>query len=210
MQKKIHMLFFLCLLMLFSFLSVALASEYRLGAEDELTVTVWGYEDLKTDVTVRPDGMISFALVGDLKAEGLTVAQLTKEINKKLSLYIRNPHAFVVVKEFKGKKVYVLGEVTKPGMYKLTDTDNLAEAVANAGGLTSKGYWTKVGIVRNTAQGQEIVYADLGRVLKKGDLTQNLPLKAGDIVFVPKKKNWDIGEIAQALSTVSSVVYLTK
>jgi len=174
--------------------------EYLLGPEDELIVTVWGYDDLKTEVTVRPDGMISVPLVGDVKAEGMTVNQLTKNLDRKLAYFLRNPHANVVVKTFKGKKVFVLGEVTKPGMYKLNEDDNLAEAVTTAGWLTSKGYWTKVGIIRNTEKGQQIIYSDLGSFLKKGDATQNTKLEAGDVVFIPKKDHWDLTAVAQAFS----------
>lgn len=167
----------------------ASAGEYVLGSEDVLTITVWGYEELKTEAKIRPDGMISVPLTGEIKAAGLTVAQLNKELNKKMGYFIRNPYVNVVVKEFTGKKVYVLGEVKNPGMYRLNESDSLAEAVAAAGGLSSTAYWTKVAVIRNNAGKEEFVYSDFGKLMKKADFTQNLPLQANDVIFIPKNRN---------------------
>lgn len=208
-RKKILILIILGILLINN-ISLASAQEYKLGPGDELLVTVWGYNDLKTEVMVRPDGMISLPLVGEVKAEGVTVIQLTKELTNGFAYYIINPHVSIMVKEFKKKKVFVLGEVTKPGMYKIDDNGSLVEAISNAEGLTANAYWSKISIVRTTAEGQQVTYADLGKVLKKGDLSQNIQLQPGDVVFVPKNNHkLDINQIAQALSMVTSVKYLT-
>lgn len=91
--------------------------DFVLGPEDVLEVTVWRNADLTKTVVVRPDGMISLPLIGDLRASGLTANQLAGEIAKRLSEYKDNPTVAVNVKEINSYSVYVLGEVTKPGKY---------------------------------------------------------------------------------------------
>ena len=107
-----------------------------IGPSDVLTITVWKEATLSGTILVRPDGMISLALLGDVQASGLTPLQLADRISTKLKKYIQDPNVSVVISQIHSKVVYLLGEVVKRGPVEMTPGMTLLEAVASAGGLT--------------------------------------------------------------------------
>ena len=109
---------------------------YRLGAEDVLLVSVWKDEQLTREAVVRPDGMFSFPLVGDIPAENQTVDDIRGELVKRLTKYIPNPNVSVAVTKVASYKVYVVGRVNKPGEYVMGHYADVLQALSLAGGLT--------------------------------------------------------------------------
>jgi polysaccharide export outer membrane protein len=166
------------------------SKEFLIGPEDVLDVVVWRNQDLSRTVVVRPDGMISIPLIGDVEATGVTANQLAERLAARLKEVKESPSVTVSVKEVNSYNVYVLGEVAKPGKYQLKSHTTVLQAIAMAGGFTLYASKNKMQVVRNRVNGdgrpQEIRiparYDDL--VSGKGELG-NFILKAADIVVVP-------------------------
>ncbi|MGH6635077.1 MAG: polysaccharide biosynthesis/export family protein [Gammaproteobacteria bacterium] len=160
-------------------------SDYRIGPEDMLEISVWREEDLQRQVLVRPDGKISFPLAGDIQAAGRTTDQVQQDISQKLQRYIPEPVVTVTVATVGGNKIYVIGQVNNPGAYVIGRYVDVLQALTVAGGLTPFASENKIKVLRREG-GQEIVlpfeYADV----KKGkNLEQNVILQGGDTVVVP-------------------------
>jgi polysaccharide export outer membrane protein len=111
-------------------------AEYRLGVEDVVQVAVWREPELDVVAPVRPDGKLTVPLAGELQAAGRTAREIEDEITQRLGTRLTSPVVSVVVKELNSSRIYVLGEVAKPGVYPLRGPTNLLEAIAVAGGLT--------------------------------------------------------------------------
>jgi len=123
-------------------------TEYRLGPDDVIEVSVYLEKELGGTVPVRPDGKISIPLIGELPASGKTATQLQQEITDKYTQFIASPAVTVVVKEVNSPKVSVLGEVKNPGVYKIKDRATLLDAIAMAGGLTEFAKKDKITVIR--------------------------------------------------------------
>ena len=128
-------------------------SEFRLGPEDVIEVTVYQDKSLDRTVPVRPDGKISLPLIGEMPASGKTATDLQKEIALRLKQFVADPTVTVVVKEVNSPKVSVLGEVKNPGMYKIKDRATLLDAIALAGGLTEYAKKNKIVVIRTDSNG---------------------------------------------------------
>lgn len=128
-------------------------SEFRLGPDDVIEVSVYQDKDFDRTVPVRPDGKISLPLIGEMLASGKTAPELQKEIAQRLKQYFSDPTVTVVVKEVNSPKVSVLGEVKNPGMYKIKDRATLLDAIAMAGGLTEYAKKNKIVVIRADANG---------------------------------------------------------
>ncbi len=163
---------------------------FLLGPEDELEITVWGNKDLTRLTSVRPDGLISFPIIGDVQAAGLTADALAQRIAERLKQYIANPAVSVSVKELNSYSVYVLGEVSKPGKFQLKSYITVLQAISMAGGFTDFAKKNKLQVVRATQNGDHkrqevhipIRYDDL--VSGRGE-PGNIVLHPGDTVVVP-------------------------
>jgi polysaccharide biosynthesis/export protein len=214
MKKKILVL---SLLLLVSLVVYARAQEnYRLGPEDEIEIRVWDHDDLTRKTRIAMNGTISFPFVGDIKAGGLTVGQLQKEIEHRLGPnYIIDPHVNVTVTEFKSQKFFVVGNVQKPGTYPLTKNITVIEAISLAGGLTSgtgsKAVSSAIAIIvrahpdskidqprlPNQSRPEEKITVSLAAALA-GDPKQNLEIKNGDTIYVPNLVYYVTGEVKSA------------
>jgi polysaccharide export outer membrane protein len=131
-------------------------SEFRLGPDDVIEVSVYQEKELSATVPVRPDGKISIPLIGEMPASGKTATELQKEISLRYAKFISEPAVTVVVKEVNSPKVSVLGEVKNPGMYKIKDRATLLDAIAMAGGLTEYAKKDKVKLIRVNAAGESV------------------------------------------------------
>jgi polysaccharide export outer membrane protein len=158
---------------------------YRLGAEDVLLVSVWKDEHLTREVVVRPDGMFSFPLVGDIPAEDRTVEEVRAEIVKRLTKYIPNPNVSVAVMKVLSYKIYVVGRVNKPGEYLIGHYTDVLQALSLAGGLTPFAAENDIKIMRRVRGEQHAIPFRYGDVRKGKDLEQNIILQRGDVVMVP-------------------------
>ena len=114
---------------------VDLPPDYTIGADDVLSIVFWRDKDLTADVTVRPDGKISLPLLNDVQAAGLTPAQLRDRIVEESKKYVEDPNVTVVVKQINSRKVFITGEVRKPGPYPLTAPTTVLQMISIAGGL---------------------------------------------------------------------------
>ncbi len=158
---------------------------YRLGAEDVLLVSVWKDEQLTREVVVRPDGMFSFPLVGDIQAENQTVEDIRGELVKRLTKYIPNPNVSVAVTKVASYKVYVVGRVNKPGEYVIGHYTDVLQALSLAGGLTPFAGENDIKVMRRVRGGQQAIPFRYGDIRKGRDLEQNILLQRSDVVMVP-------------------------
>lgn len=158
--------------------------DYLLGPEDILGISVWKDEALTREVVVRPDGKISFPLVGDIQASGRTTKQLQEELTKKISEYVPDPVVTVMVLQVNSLKVYVVGKVAQPGEYKVGKCINIMQALSMAGGLTPFADSDDIVILRNNGGKQEKIKFDYGKASKGEDLEKNIELQTGDVVVV--------------------------
>jgi len=167
----------------------ALASQveqgYRLGAEDVMLVSVWKDEQLTREVVVRPDGMFSFPLVGDIQAEDRTVEDIRGELVKRLTRYIPNPNVSVAVTKVISYKVYVVGRVNKPGEYLVGHYTDVLQALSLAGGVTPFAAENDIKVMRRVKGEQQAIPFRYGDVRKGMELHQNIVLRRGDVVMVP-------------------------
>jgi polysaccharide biosynthesis/export protein len=161
-------------------------STYTVKAGDTLLVSVWKEPDLQGPVLVRPDGMFSFPLAGQLDARNKSVAELQQELTIKLKKFISDPVVTVSIQEIKGNKVYVIGQVQKPGDFVVNPRVDVMQALSMAGGTTPFAALGDIMILRRTDTGQQqalpFKYTD---VVRGRNLQQNIMLQAGDVVVVP-------------------------
>ena len=157
---------------------------YVLGCGDTLKVTVWRHEETDADAVIMPDGKISLPLVGEVAAAGLTVDELKDELNRKYNEYITEPHITITIKETNSLKIYVLGEVTKPGEYKLNSSTDVLQALSMAGGFTIYANKSNIDIIRKEGDKKIKINFNYNEVVKGKNLAQNIPLKAGDVIVV--------------------------
>lgn len=160
-------------------------TEYLLGPEDELEISVWKEEDLQREALIRPDGKISFPLVGDVQAEGKTPEQLRHEIATWLRKYIPDPVVTVLVKKIASYKIYVLGQINKPGQYTVGIYLDVMQALALAGGLNAFAAEDDIRILRRQGEKEIVIPFDYSKVKKGRNLAQNIILQSGDVVVVP-------------------------
>lgn len=164
--------------------SVAVPNGYVIGAADVLAVTVWKEPTLSGSLLVRPDGMVSLPLVGDVLATGLTPLQLGDDLTNKLKKYIQDPKVSVVVVAVNSQRIYLLGEVGKPGPLTMTPGMTVLQAVSTAGGPSQYANTKKMYILRNDGGKEQRIPVHYKEALK-GDSSQNLVLKSGDTIVIP-------------------------
>lgn len=158
---------------------------YQLGPEDVLQISVWKDENLTREVVVRPDGMVSFPLVGDVPASGRTVEEVRLDLMKRLTKYIPTPQVAVSVLKVLSYKIYVLGRVNKPGEYLVGHYTDVLQALSLAGGLTPFANENDIKVIRRVNGEQQVIPFRYGDVRKGRDLEQNVLLQRGDTVMVP-------------------------
>lgn len=160
--------------------------DYRLQPGDTVTISVWKEKDLETEALVRPDGGLSFPLVGDVAAAGHTLRQVRDVIAQRLKPYIPDPVVTVAIKEIGGDHIYVLGRVNRPGEYPFSQPIDVMQALSLAGGTTPFASLNHIVILHRDSSGEQHAmrfhYAD---VAHGRDLSQNVLLHSGDTVVVP-------------------------
>jgi len=169
---------------------------YTISPGDTLEISVWQHPELDKMVTVRPDGRISFSLIGDVNAAGLTAAELDEVITRRLSEYVQNPEVTVIVStiSIRSRHIIVLGQVVRPGAYPMEEGITLLEAVATAGGYTEGAALQKVTITRKRdTERPRVIKVDLKEVMAEGGRGGDVVLEPGDLVYFPKKSSgWEI------------------
>jgi polysaccharide export outer membrane protein len=160
---------------------------FHIGPSDVLSISVWNREELDRTVTVRPDGKVSFSLVGDITASGLTPLELQDVMEKALSQYINiiPGEVSVVVDEVHSYAVSVLGQVRLPGRFEFQKQVTVLDALAKAGGLTEFAASSRILVLRNYQGRTEKIKFDYQRWLKAKDDAAWVLLMPGDIIMVP-------------------------
>ncbi len=161
------------------------AEYYRVQPGDVLSVSVWKEEDLTQPVIVRPDGKISFPLVGEVKAAGQGIQDLQLLITERLKKYIPDPVVTVSVQELRGNTVYVIGKVNRPGAFQIVRNVDVMQALSMAGGTSTYASLNNIKILRRENGKQHAFDFEYGDVEEGKHLEQNIVLQAGDVVVVP-------------------------
>ncbi|WP_164885100.1 polysaccharide biosynthesis/export family protein [Rubrivivax rivuli] len=158
---------------------------YRIGPEDGLEIAVWKDDSLKSTVLVRPDGGISFPLVGELPVAGLTAAQVREEIATRLRRFVPDAEVTVSVVRVASYRVYVTGRVNRPGEFAVGRTLDVLQALSLAGGMTPFADESEIRIIRREGARQLSIPFDYRQLRKGQGLAQNILLRSGDVVLVP-------------------------
>jgi polysaccharide biosynthesis/export protein len=192
--------------------------DFVLGARDEVELFVWQHPDLSRTAVVTPAGYVSFPLVGSLRASGLTADELAKDVRERLTTYLLQPEVTVTVKSARSQKVFVLGEVNKPGVFPVEGQMRAAEAVAMAGGFNQDAEAETVMLIRGDLQKPELYTIAMARTLYEGPRGENVTLQPGDILYVPAQRIVETERyfrriyniILPAVSPFWGLLYITK
>lgn len=178
--------------------------EYKVDVGDVLDISIYAQPDLSRSVTVLQDGSISFPLIGRIEVAGKSISEISDLIKNLLEKdYLYNPHVTVIIKEYRSKKVSILGKVQKPGIYYLKGATTLLDIISEAGILNPASLGGKIIIHHHTTPGQEsnnankeITTIDLIELLVKGNTELNVYLKNGDNIYIPEANQFFIlGEV---------------
>jgi polysaccharide export outer membrane protein len=179
--------------MVFSLFCLVLSSKsysqeapYLIQPGDVLQISVWKEADLQAEVLVRPDGGISFPLVGDLSLKGMSVAQTAELITKKIEQYIPDPVVTVATKQIGGNRIYVIGKVNRPGDFPFSKALDVMQALSLGGGTTPYADLSDIRVLRRDENGKQVaIRFDYADVEKGKALETNILLQSGDTVVVP-------------------------
>jgi polysaccharide biosynthesis/export protein len=163
----------------------AKGSDYIIGAQDRLEISVWKEPTLTETVPVRPDGKISLPLLNDVQAAGLTPEELSQQITKGLKKFLTDPQVTVIVTEILSQRVYILGEVSRAGAYPLLPGMTVLQALSSCGGFTQFANLKKIYVLRVENGKQEKLPFNYKDVVNGTEPGQNILLKAGDTIVVP-------------------------
>jgi polysaccharide export outer membrane protein len=163
-------------------------TDYKISSADLLGITVFQQTDLDRKLRVSQNGTITFPLVGTLKVGGLSVAEAEEALAKKLKDYIVSPQITIFIQEYGNKKVFVLGEVTKPGSFELPTESKLTvlEAVSLAGGFAQLSAPDRTKVIRNVAGKSQIFTIVVSDITKRGEKDKDIALEPNDVVYVPQ------------------------
>lgn len=164
-----------------------ITNDYVIGPEDVVEISVWKAQDLSTITIVRPDGIISLPLIGEITASGLTAKELGELIAYKLEEYKQSPIVSVIVKEINSKSVFITGEILRPGKYPLKSDTTVVQAITLGGGFSQWAKKDKIVIIRKNPLSSEgdrisVRYSD---IISGKDLKANILLKSGDTIIIP-------------------------
>ncbi len=161
---------------------------YKVGPLDVLAITVWRNPELSTTVTVRPDGRISMPLIDDVMAAGKHPSEVARELEKGLSKLLRDPSVTVIVSGFQGTygdQIRIVGEAARPQAVPFRQEMSLLDVMIQAGGLTDYADGNAAVLVRGSEKGKQYSLR-LKDLLKRGDISANVPVLPGDIIIVPQ------------------------
>jgi len=171
----------------------AMAADYTMRPGDQLSIVVTQQQDISTSTAnstttpymVRPDGKVSFPLVGEINATGMTVSQFTDTLRSGLSRYIINPDVSVNIVKLGGVRVYVFGEVNRPGAYELTKSHTVIDAIGAAYGFNWDTAKKRIFLIHQD-QTDKPIAINLNNILQTGNMSQNYEMREGDILYLTK------------------------
>ena len=149
-----------------------------------------------SDIMIGPDGYVQLPYAGSVKLAGLTLDEAKQVLMEKLGVYLRFPDMSLIMRSYGPRKVYVMGEVASPGIHELgADSLNAYAALSSAGGVTRHGRSTQVQVLRVVGDTMYYKRLNIKEYIKKHDLTQNVALQDGDIIYVPRSNGIKIDEL---------------
>jgi polysaccharide biosynthesis/export protein len=158
---------------------------YVIGAEDQLSIVFWREKDLSADVMVRPDGKISIPLLNDVDAAGLTPEELRQRLMTQAQRLVEDANVTVIVRQINSRRVYITGQVARPGPYPLAGPTTVLQLIAIAGGVLEYADAEKILIMRNEKGTPSNFSFNYKEVIRQKNLKQNIELRPGDTVVVP-------------------------
>ncbi len=185
-------------------------SEFTLGPSDVIDVQVWRNNELSRKVQVDPFGKISYPFIGEISVTGMSVKQLKDVLTQGLSKYYVDPVIEVNVSAIQSQKVFVLGEVSRPGAFALSKPTDVLEAIALSGGFTNDAKEETVLVIRGDKKKPDLIKLDLKSAMKYADLKQNISLQNGDIVYVPVTFIADAGRYFEHLKNILYPILLVE
>jgi len=185
------------------------SSEFTLGPGDQIAISVWRNVDLDRSVTLDPSGKIRIPLAGEIDASCMTVSQLNKEIEARLSKYIDNPFVDINVTSISSRKIHVMGEIRSPGTFSYTEQIPAWEAVSKAGGFTDDANNKNLLLVR--VKGGEasisLLELDFEKIFETGMIKGNYYLQNGDILYVPETNIASVEKFMIRLNNIITPIY---
>jgi polysaccharide export outer membrane protein len=173
-------------------------SEYRVGAPDELFIVIFPDPIIQRSARVRPDGMISLDLIGDVPAAGRTIDEISADIEKRISRFKRDPSVTVQLEDTLSTGISIVGEVRKPSSFPLVKDTRVHEAIAQVGGETTFARSKKIRVIRSGGGETAVYLVDLDAI-RAGDLSTNIQLASGDIIYAEPNIFAKIGYVVQAV-----------
>ena len=164
--------------------AVETPASYRVGAPDSLTITILPEPTVEAEVQVRPDGMITVPLIGEVLARGRTIPEIATEIEARIARYKRDPHVSVALTAAASTDIVILGEVGRQASFPLVKETRIVEAIGLVGGTTAFSSDRKIRVIRTVNGVTKVMRVNL-HAIRKGDLSTNLMLEPGDFVYVP-------------------------
>jgi polysaccharide biosynthesis/export protein len=158
---------------------------YRIGVEDELQVSVWREPEISAQVVVRPDGFISLPLLNDIQVVGLSTEELQNMVTTKLKPFVTEPQVTIVVRQIRSRKVYLMGQVARPGSYVLNDDKTALELLAEGGGVTQFAKTKAIYLVRKNGGREMRLRFDYKKALRADNPSSDIHLMPGDMIVVP-------------------------
>lgn len=163
----------------------ALPPGYVIGTDDILSIVFWREKDMSAEVTVRPDGKVALPLLNEVQAAGLTPDDLRDRVIASARRFIEDPNPTIMVKTINSRRVFITGQVEKPGSYSLNNPATVLQLIALAGGLKEFAKGRNISVLR-LVDGQQIVYGfNYQNAVNRKNLDQNITLLPGDTVLVP-------------------------
>lgn len=201
---------------------------YIIQPMDKLTIKVWPYDELSMEVQVRPDGRISYPMLGEIRVSGMSAGRVGEIVAKSLEEYMKSPRVAVNVENFRLERVFVLGAVKNPGMFDIRNGDTIFDVISRAGGFAENARKSKVGLIKApggnvrypydfrlsgkggasggisvspTVTG-DLVIINFAELLGKAEFPENCVLRDGDIIFVPKGRKIDWNNIYAGVTSL--------
>ena len=165
--------------------SIQMPELYQVQSGDVLEVGVWGEADLTREILIRPDGHFSMPLIGEIDARRKTVPELRTELGERFAAFVPDADIYVAVRQLTGNRIYVIGNVARPGEFPIVRPTDVMQVLSIAGGPTSFAALDDIIVLRRGAEGQNAIPFHYGDIIKGRHLDQNILLQSGDVIVVP-------------------------
>ena len=178
--------------------------EFQLGPGDRIAIRVWRHDDLDMDITIAPDGSITYPLVGRVVVSGMTYPQLVERLSGAIAEYYTDPQVTVNILELRNQKVFILGEVTSPAVLQLSNEMSILEALTLSGGINPAAKTNNVLLIRGGMDKPDLYTVDVQSIYARGNTGQMVYLQKGDIVVVPTKTITNVSRYFREVQTTLS------